>query len=151
MVQSHDAKLRLIWILWKSDLCQCLFMFQKLSDSCYRTLCNATDCKILFFILNLKKIFTKTNYLIHFLQNTLLHYKDDTPRSIISWLPRSHFIKDIRTKLKLNIRLQKAAYNQFTNNYWCRKEKPCFAVDVELTNSKILENQNTESMLVGVG
>ena len=37
----------------------------------------------LFFILNLK-VFTKTNYLRHYLQRTLLYYKDDTPRSIIT-------------------------------------------------------------------
>ena len=80
--------------------CQHQIMYGKLNISIpylpayNRTLWDyANVSEQIFFILNLK-IFTKTNYLRHYLQHTLLHYKDDTPRSIMSWLPRRHSIKD---------------------------------------------------------
>ena len=84
-------------------------------------------------------------------------YKDELPKTLLTThftilqrrYPEEHnnlttltpFHKRHRTKLKLNIRLQKATYNQFTDN-WHRIKEACFAVDVELTNSKkkILKN-----------
>ena len=96
-------------------------------------------------------------------------YKDELPKTLLTThftilqrrYPEEHdnlttptpFHKRHRTKLKLNIRLQKATYNQFTDN-WHRIKEACFAVDVELTNSikKNLEERYTEPMLlVGFG
>ena len=94
-------------------------------------------------------------------------YKDELPKTLLTThfttlqrrYPEEHnnlttptpFYKRHRTKLKLNIRLQKATYNQFTDN-WHRIKEACFAEDVELTNwKKKLEKRNTELMLVGFG
>ena len=41
------------------------------------------SANIKFFFYTQFKNFTKMNYLRHYLQHTLLHYKDDTPGSII--------------------------------------------------------------------
>ena len=85
-------------------------------------------------------------------------YKDELPKTLLTThftilqrrYPEEHnnlttptpFHKRHRTKLRLNMRLQKATYNQFTDN-WHRIKEACFAVDVELTNS--------EPKLVGFG